>query len=222
MAVDRPTRLEQYSRPIGNGLRILYVDVIRVTRSLSAAELEEAYRAGSFPMAAPEFGLITWHRPARRAVIPLDDFHVSRSLARTLRKADFEITVNRDFRGVMEGCAERESTWIDSEIKRVYTELHQLGKAHSLEVWKDGALVGGIYGVHLGAAFFAESKFHRVRDMSKVALAHLVWRLRERGFRLLEVQYLTPHLAQFGTIEVSAKEYSRLLSEALALERRFV
>lgn len=198
------------------------MDVIRVTRSLSVEEVEAAYRAGAFPMAAPEFGLITWRRPARRAIIPLDSFHISRSLARTLRKGDFEVTVNRDFRGVVEACAARPTTWIDSDIKRVYTELHRLGKAHSLEVWKGGALAGGIYGVHLGAAFFAESKFHRVRDMSKVALAHLVWRLRQRDFRLLEVQYLTPHLAQFGTIEVSAKEYSRRLKEALALERSFV
>ncbi len=197
------------------------VDVIRVTRGLSAEDVEAAYRRGSFPMAVPELGLITWHRPARRAIIPLDVFHVSHSLARTLRKGGFEITIDSDFAGVMASCADRESTWISEEIQRVYGELHHRGKAHSIEVWVDGTLAAGIYGVHLGAAFFAESKFHRVRDMSKVALAHLVFRLRDRGFRLLEVQYLTPHLEQFGTIEISARDYWRRLEEALEIERNF-
>jgi len=172
-------------------------------------------------MGDPDFGVITWHKPSRRAILPLENFHVSRSLARTLRKGAFTVTVDQDFAGVMRGCAGRPSTWITSGILAVYGELHRRGKAHSLEVWMDGFLAGGIYGVHLGGAFFAESKFHRVRDMSKVALACLAERLRRQDFLMLEVQYLTPHLAQFGAIEISAREYERRLSRALAVERGF-
>ena len=183
------------------------MEIQRVTRHLNVAMVEEAYREGIFPMADIELGIITWHRPRRRALLPLDGFHLSRSLARTLRRGKFEITFDRDFGGVMNACAEREPTWISQEFKNVYGELHAQGKAHSVEVWVNGALAGGVYGVHLGGAFFAESKFHRVTDMSKVALAHLVARLRERGFALLEVQYLTEHLGQFGVVELSDREY---------------
>jgi leucyl/phenylalanyl-tRNA--protein transferase len=196
------------------------MEIQRVTRHLNVAMVEEAYREGIFPMADIELGIITWHRPRRRALLPLDGFHLSRSLARTLRRGKFEVSLDRDFGGVMNACAEREPTWISQEFKNVYGELHAQGKAHSVEVWVNGALAGGVYGVHLGGAFFAESKFHRVTDMSKVALAHLVARLRERGFALLEVQYLTEHLAQFGVVEVSHQEYMRRL--ALALELRCV
>ena len=192
------------------------MDVIRVTKSIDAAQTEAAYRAGVFPMGYPERGLITWHQPPRRAVLALQEFHVSRSLARTLKLGRFEVTYNRDFRGVMEACNEnRTGSWITAEFLRVYGELHAAGKAHSVEVWVDGALAGGTYGVHIGKAFFAESKFHRVRDMSKVALAHLVFRLRERGFALLDVQYWTEHLAQFGVVEIPAREYRRRLEAAL-------
>jgi leucyl/phenylalanyl-tRNA--protein transferase len=193
------------------------MEIQRVTRHLNVAMVEEAYREGIFPMADIELGIITWHRPRRRALLPLDGFHLSRSLARTLRRGKFEVTFDRDFGGVMNACAEREPTWISQEFKNVYGELHAQGKAHSVEVWVNGALAGGVYGVHLGGAFFAESKFHRVTDMSKVALAHLVARLRERGFALLEVQYLTEHLAQFGVVEVSDREYMRRLGPALEL-----
>ena len=192
------------------------MDVIRVTKSIDAAQTEAAYRAGVFPMGYLERGLVTWHQPPRRAVLALQEFHVSRSLARTLKLGRFEVTYNRDFRGVMEACNEnRTGSWITAEFLRVYGELHAAGKAHSVEVWVDGALAGGTYGVHIGKAFFAESKFHRVRDMSKVALAHLVFRLRERGFALLDVQYWTEHLAQFGVVEIPAREYRRRLEAAL-------
>lgn len=163
-------------------------------------------------------GIVTWHRPGWRGVLPLEGFHVSRSLSRTLRAGKFEVSFDRDFPGVVDGCAERPDVWITEDLKRVYGELHRAGKAHSVEVWADGKLAGGVYGVHLGGAFFAESKFHRARDASKVALAMLVERLREREFALLDVQYWTPHLAQFGVMEISAREYRLRLKAALAME----
>ena len=175
----------------------------------------------SFPWPTWRWRVVTWHRPRRRAILPLDSFHISRSLERRLRRGGFEVTFDRDFAGVMAACAERKSTWISGEFREVYGELHRAGKAHSVEVWVDGSLAGGVYGVHLGGAFFAESKFHRVTDMSKVALTHLVWRLRERGFGLLEVQYLTEHLAQFGVVEIPNKKYLEQLRLALEVECRF-
>jgi leucyl/phenylalanyl-tRNA--protein transferase len=183
--------------------------------------IEFAYRKGAFPMADPATGAVDWYRPRRRAIIPLEAFHVSRSLARRMRKGGFEVTYDADFAGVMRACAERPETWISEEFHRAYGELHRRGKAHSVEVWTGGDLVGGVYGVHLGAAFFAESKFHRVTDMSKVALAKLAERLRERGFLLLEVQYLTPHLAQFGAVEIPGREYEARLAAALAQTAQF-
>jgi leucyl/phenylalanyl-tRNA--protein transferase len=195
------------------------LDIVRVTWGLDAATVLEAYRRGEFPMGG--YRVITWHRPKQRAVLPLEGFHISRSLARTLKQGRFEVTVNCDFAGVMRGCAARQETWIDDRILRVYGELHRVGHAHSVEVWVDGALAGGVYGVQIGGAFFAESKFHRVRDMSKVALAKLVERLWERGFALLEVQYLTPHLAQFGVVQIPHAEYVARLQAAIGLERRF-
>jgi leucyl/phenylalanyl-tRNA--protein transferase len=200
------------------------MDIQFVSRELTAGMIEARYPAGLFPMANPGSDVITWHRPRRRAVIPLDAFHISRSLDRTLRQARFRVSYDESFDAVMRACAERpapESTWIDDRILAAYAELHRRGKAHSVEVWVDGALAGGVYGVHLGGAFFAESKFHRVRDMSKVALAHLVFRLRERGFSLLEVQYLTDHLKQFGTREIPHREYLRRLQLALAVPCSF-
>jgi leucyl/phenylalanyl-tRNA--protein transferase len=198
------------------------MDFRGITFGLTPEMVEANYRRGQFPMADSETGLVTWHRPRRRALIPLDDFHVSRSLTRTLQQVRFQITFDTAFDAVMEGCADRpEGTWISSEFRTVYGELHRAGKAHSVEVWMGERLAGGLYGVHLGGAFFAESKFHRVTDMSKVALAQLVFRLRDRGFRLLEVQYLTRHLAQFGTISVPHATYLRILSAALALKCEF-
>src|SRR5713226_1587854 len=197
------------------------MEIQRVTRYLDSAMVEEAYRNGIFPMADPDLRLATWHRPRRRAILPLDSFHVSRSLQRRLRRGGFEVTFDQDFGGVMAGCAQRSPTWISEEFLTVYGAMHRAGKAHSVEVWVEGALAGGVYGVSLGGAFFAESKFHRVTDMSKVALVNLVGRLRERGFALLEVQYLTEHLAQFGVVEISHKEYMKRLKAALDLERCF-
>jgi len=198
------------------------MDIRNVTQTLTAAMTEDAYRVGLFPMGNPEDGFVTWHRPARRAILPLDHFHISHSLRHTLKKAAFEVSFDQDFEGVMRACARpEEDSWITEEFIEVYGELHRAGKAHSVEVRIDGALVGGVYGVHLGGAFFAESKFHRVRDMSKVALAHLVFRLKERGFSLLEVQYLTPHLSQFGVTEITNREYQKVLAAALEVRCDF-
>jgi leucyl/phenylalanyl-tRNA--protein transferase len=198
------------------------MDIVGVTREMTADLVERAYRTGVFPMAAPEHGVITWHRPDPRAIIPLDALHIPRRLARTVRSRRFEVTFDRDFPAVMRGCAEGRPVWISEDFHRIYGDLHKQGKAHSVEVWSNAQLVGGLYGVHLGSAFFAESKFHRARDASKVALATLATHLRERGFLLLEVQYLTDHLAQFGAVEIPDHEYVRLLRAALAVDRQFL
>jgi leucyl/phenylalanyl-tRNA---protein transferase len=197
------------------------MEIQRVTRHLDIEMVEEAYRQGIFPMADTKLGIVTWHRPRRRAILPLDGFHLSRSLARRIRRGGFSVTFDRNFAAVMTACAARKPTWISDEFVSVYGELHRAGKAHSVEVWVDGVLAGGLYGVSLGGAFFAESKFHHVTDMSKIALAHLVWRLRERGFELLEVQYLTEHLEQFGVVEIPHREYMARLRAALDLAPKF-
>jgi leucyl/phenylalanyl-tRNA--protein transferase len=182
--------------------------------------LERAYRAGMFPM-PNAFGRIGWYQPDPRGILPLDGFHASRSLLRKLKKNVFSVTYDQDFLGVMRGCANRKSTWITNEFLDGYGKLHFLGKAHSVEVWQNGKLVGGTYGVHLGGAFFAESKFHTVTDASKVALAKLVEHLRERGFALLEVQFLTKHLSQFGVVEIPHEQYMKRLETALRLKCDF-
>jgi leucyl/phenylalanyl-tRNA--protein transferase len=197
------------------------MDVVGVTRELTVELVERAYRQAVFPMAAPEHGLFTWHCPDPRALIPLDGFHVPRRLLRFLKNEPFTVTFDRDFAAVMRHCAEGRPVWISAEFHRVYGKLHRLGKAHSVEVRHGERLVGGLYGVHLGGAFFAESMFHRVTNASKAALVHLVERLRKRKFALLEVQYLTPHLEQFGTITVPHRDYVRRLREALAQDRPF-
>lgn len=167
-------------------------------------------------MADSDRRVVTWHRPKGRAILPLDAFHASRSLRALLRRRPFEVTFDRAFADVVDACADRPSTWISGEFKAIYGELHAQGKAHSVEVWVDGELAGGLYGVHLGGAFFAESMFHRRTNMSKVALAELVSRLRAQGFALLEVQYLTEHLVQFGVIEIPDRTYRVLLKQSLA------
>jgi leucyl/phenylalanyl-tRNA--protein transferase len=173
-------------------------------------------------MADERTGQVLWFRPDPRAVIPLDGFHVSRSLARTLKRGLFEIRVDTDFEGVMRGCADRpEGTWISERFVEVYGALHRAGKAHSVEAWREGRLAGGVYGLALGGAFMAESMFHRETDASKVALAALTSRLRERGFILLDVQYVTPHLESLGAIEITRHEYERRLERALALPCTF-
>lgn len=184
--------------------------------------MELAYRHGIFPMADERSGEVLWFRPDPRAIIPLGGFHVSRSLARTLRRGLFEIRLDTDFEGVMRACADRpEGTWISGRFIEVYGALHRAGKAHSVEAWREGRLVGGTYGVALGGAFMAESMFHLETDASKVALEALVSRLRERGFILLDVQYVTPHLESLGAVEITRREYKRRLDQALGLPCRF-
>lgn len=194
-----------------------------VTVQLTRPMVEAAYARGIFPMAIDRRDIFTWHRPDPRAVLPLTGFHMPRSLAKVIRQRRFEVTYDQAFRQVMEGCAEKRKggTWINDTLLDIYCDMHRAGRAHSVEVWKDGLLVGGTYGVHLGGAFMAESKFHRVRDASKVALAALVTRLRERGFALLDVQYVTPHLSRFGVVEVPAVTYEKTLRDALALRCEF-
>ena len=178
--------------------------------------VEYAYRYGIFPMHDEESGDILWFQPDPRTILPLDGFHISRSLAKTIRQGRFEIRVNTDFEGVMRACREnREGQWISDEFIALYGALHRAGKAHCVECWRDGRLVGGTYGVALGGAFMAESMFHRETDASKVALAALVQRLNARGFQMLDVQYRTPHLASLGAIEISHREYLFRLRRAL-------
>ena len=191
--------------------------------SLDPALVIRAYREGIFPMAV-EGGQIGWFSPDPRGILPLDTFHIPDRLARVVRAGHFEIEVDRGFEAVMRACAERprDGTWISEEIVQCYVAMHRLGLAHSVEAWQDGRLVGGLYGVHLGGAFFGESMFHRVRDASKVALVSLVDRLTRRGFRLLDTQWVTPHLQQFGAIEIPRREYLARLGEAMARECNFL
>ena len=190
--------------------------------SFTPAGVEFAYRRGIFPMYNQWTEEIEWYRPDPRTILPLEAFHTSRSLEKTLRQGVFEVRFNTDFAGVMRGCADREEgTWITEEFIGVYGELHRLGKAHSVEVLLDERLVGGTYGIALGSAFMAESMFHYETDASKVALASLVARLNERGFTLLDVQYLTPHLARFGATEISFRDYYDRLRRALRRDIRF-
>ncbi len=177
--------------------------------------LLEAYRRGIFPMAMDD-GEIGWFSPDPRAIIPLDDhFHIPHGLRRALKRNRFELRFDTVFGEVMHACADRGETWISGEIIETYCELHRLGFAHSVEAWLDGELVGGLYGVSLGGAFFGESMFHRHTDASKIALVALVERLRERGYKLLDTQWLTPHLQTFGACEISRAAYLRRLAAAM-------
>jgi leucyl/phenylalanyl-tRNA--protein transferase len=185
--------------------------------------LLSAYASGWFPMAVAP-GDIRWYSPDPRGIIPLDTFHVSRRLARSLRQRRFEIRVDTSFRAVIQACAAREDAdgdWIDDEIIESYCMLHERGFAHSVETWEGGALVGGLYGVAIQGAFFGESMFHRVGDASKAALAALVDRLRARRYALLDTQWVTNHLAQFGAVEIPGRVYLRMLDEALRVETNF-
>ena len=181
--------------------------------------LLRAYSIGLFPMAEDrDAAHLFWVEPEERAVFPLAALKVSRSLAKTVRADVYEVKTDTDFGAVIDACANRDKTWINAEIRRIYCDLHDLGHAHSVECYQDGALVGGLYGVSLGAAFFGESMFHTARDASKVALVHLVARLKMGGYQLLDAQFLTPHLASLGAVEISRAEYRRRLSAALARE----
>lgn len=182
--------------------------------------LLRAYSAGLFPMAdSADDPELFWVEPEIRGIIPLDDFHVSKSLAKAMRKKPFAIRFNTAFEAVMAGCAaeaaDRPSTWINATIRRLYTELHQIGHAHSVEAWEGDELAGGLYGVSLGAAFFGESMFSRRTNASKICLVHLVERLNAKGFVLLDTQFTTEHLKTFGAIDVPKLDYARMLDLAV-------
>jgi leucyl/phenylalanyl-tRNA--protein transferase len=195
-------------------------------QKLTPEFLLRAFAIGAFPMSDsrndPE---IFWVDPKRRGILPLDHFHLPRRLYRTLRARQFSVRFDTAFTAVIQACAEatpkRPGTWINDEIIEAYSELHQMGYAHSVEVWRDDTLVGGLYGVALGGAFFGESMFSRVRDASKIALAHLVERLRRDGFSLLDLQFVTEHLRRFGAVEIERDEYRQLLLKAIEIEAKF-
>jgi leucyl/phenylalanyl-tRNA--protein transferase len=185
-----------------------------------------AYRSGQFPMAETRTDEeVYWIDPPLRGVLPLDTFHVPKRLARTMRAGRFSITVDKAFTDVMNACAAaapgRMNTWINPLIERSYANLHAKGFAHSVEVWRDNALVGGLYGVSIGAAFFGESMFSRETDASKVALVHLAERLKAGGYKLLDTQFITEHLKQFGAIEIPRARYKRMLAEAVDAKADF-
>lgn len=184
--------------------------------ALTPELLLNAYASGVFPMSEgrddPE---VFWIDPRRRGVLPLDGLHISRSLARRMRRGGYSVTLNKDFAGVVDACADRPETWINDEIRAQYIALHRLGHAYSLEIWQDDALIGGVYGVTLGAAFFGESMFSRATDASKLALAHLVDHLRRCRYRLFDTQFITDHLASLGAVEISRASYRSQLAEAL-------
>jgi len=201
------------------------LDGMRGVGTLDPETLLSAYCRGVFPMADPD-GQIRWYTADPRGIIPLDRFHIPRSLAQFMRSRSFpyELRIDADFAATMRACMQCRAghTWITPRLISAYVRLHELGFAHSVETWQDGQLVGGLYGVSIGGAFFGESMFHLRRDASKVALVHLVQRLRERGYLLLDTQASTQHLRRFGCIEVPARAYMRLLREALARQCRFV
>jgi len=184
--------------------------------------LLQAYASGIFPMAEtrddPE---VFWVDPKLRGIMPLDGFHISRSLRRRLLRDDYQISLNHDFEGVITGCADRDETWINDTIFDLYRQLHRAGFAHSLEVWQGANLVGGVYGITLGSAFFGESMFSRIPDASKIALAFLVDHLNGAGFTLFDTQFITPHLASLGGIEISRETYHDLLGKALDTHANF-
>jgi leucyl/phenylalanyl-tRNA--protein transferase len=196
--------------------------LVGIGGDLSPGRLLEAYRRGIFPWFDEETPILWWS-PDPRAIFELDGLHVSRRLARTLRSGKFSVTFNRDFPGVIRGCADRpgQGVWITADMIAAYTRLHELGYAHSAEVWHEGKLAGGLYGVAVGGLFAGESMFTRVRDASKVALAHLMDRLRQRGFQLFDVQFLNDHTARLGAVEIPRREYLARLRRALRCEVTF-
>ncbi len=196
-------------------------NALQLLEMIAPELLLQGYRLGVFPMAM-EDDSIEWFSPDPRAILPLEDFHVPHVLRRLLRRRVFKTTIDKAFSEVIAACAEREDTWINPEIIESYTRLHELGNAHSVEAWKEGRLAGGLYGVAVGGAFFGESMFHSVTDASKIALVVLVEHLRARKFVLLDTQWLTPHLQQFGGIEISRNHYLRVLRRAVELPRKFL
>ena len=188
--------------------------------------LLKAYACGIFPMAeSADDPALYWIEPEMRGIIPLDGFHVSTRLSRTVRTTPFTVTIDRDFEAVIDGCAEpkpdRKRTWINTRIRRIYRALFERGHCHTVEVYDGAELVGGLYGVSLGRAFFGESMFHHARDASKIALVHLVARLKAGGYRLLDTQFVTEHLKSFGAVEVPKRRYHKVLEEAITGEADF-
>jgi leucyl/phenylalanyl-tRNA--protein transferase len=188
--------------------------------------LLRAYAAGIFPMAeSAEDNALYWVEPDERGIIPLDGLHVSHSLRKAVRRRSFEVRIDSDFAGVIAGCAApaagRRKTWINSRIRSLYTQLHRMGACHSVECWQDGKLMGGLYGVRIGAAFFGESMFSLARDASKVALVHLVARLNAGGFRMLDAQFVNPHLERLGAIALPKVTYHQMLEPALEANADF-
>ncbi|MBB5514756.1 leucyl/phenylalanyl-tRNA--protein transferase [Rubricella aquisinus] len=187
-------------------------DFFEITPSL----LLQAYASGVFPMAEPDDDTVRWIDPLARGIIPLDGLHISRSLKKQILRGGFRVTTDTCFEQVMRACADRDETWISEELIAAYVGLHQRGYAHSVEIWdEDGALIGGLYGVRIGAAFFGESMFSRARSASRIALVWLVAQLRTRGFTLLDTQFLTDHLVSMGAVEISRAEYHAHLYRAL-------
>lgn len=191
--------------------------------ALEPDTLLAAYSQGAFPMTDRD-GTTRWYTADPRGILPLERFHVPRTLKQVVHQNRFDIRINVDFQTVMRACmtCRTDGSWISERLIDVYTELHRQGHAHSVEAWRDGELAGGLYGVSLGAAFFGESMFFYQRDASKVALVHLVKRLRERGYELLDTQATTPHLRRFGCVDVRAEQYMKLLKRALSKECSFV
>ena len=188
---------------------------------LTPEVLEACYRAGAFPM-ADRYGRVGFYSSDPRSVLELDSLRVSKSLARVIRKGTYEVHLDNDFEAVIRACADREETWINGEIVEAFVRFHEAGKAHSVEAYIDGELVGGLYGVTLGGAFMGESMFSRMRDASKVCLVHLVERLRDRGYALLDCQIQNDHLARLGAVEIPESEYLKRLDQALRLRCTFV
>jgi len=193
-----------------------------MTRALTPDMLLSAYAGGIFPMAEHRGDTdLFWVDPRQRGVLPLDKFHISRSLAKTIRSGRYTITHDVDFKGVIDGCSAREETWINDMLATLYNQLHIARVARSIEVWEGDKLVGGVFGIVLGGAFFGESMFSRSTDASKVALAYLVDRLREGGFALFDTQFITPHLESLGAVEIPRADYRSLLTDALAVDAGF-
>lgn len=193
----------------------------RARQTIEPDLLLRAYTLGWFPMGSGRRGRIEWFSPDPRGILPIESFHAPSRLKRVVRQSRFDVRIDTAFEAVMRACAARDETWITEDILQTYVALHRLGVAHSVETWQDGALVGGLYGVSIGGAFFGESMFHSATDASKVALVALVERLRTRGFVLLDTQWVTPHLQQFGATEIRRSDYLDRLAAALPLECRF-
>ncbi len=190
--------------------------------AIRPAALIAAYRTGMFPMSLSRWGEIGWFSPDPRGIIPLDEFHIPHGLRRALKKEPFEIRISTAFGEVMDGCADRASTWISPEIRASYVRLYELGYGHSVECWQSDELCGGLYGVAIGGVFFGESMFSRKTDASKIALVKLVERMKERGFTLLDTQWSTTHLTQFGCLEIPRHQYLQQLNAALELNPTFI